>query len=456
MACLIVLGLSAWAPPVRAQQQAAAPDPIYQVFGFNDLGMHCYDGDFSVFCLLPPFNTIHAQVVNKGLKPVLLTGSTVKVTYAATADPSGSINTTSIGKTNFWTYIGKLFGPSFNNWPLDVGILGYKMPSAAYGPQTMTPYDPAYNWFSATGIPLINHDDAGQVNCLPMMKIRAQSNLGLVPNNSLDIVLPSSSEMNCASCHETAALANGTTTFSDASPPPRLTTLTPTDFSYNPNPVLRYRQNVLILHDALGSYGGVNPSYPGYISAAYPGFNTLVDVYKSGKPVLCATCHYSKALDLAGTGPTALQAPHLYLSRAMHKHHGTAWPTGSGGMGMGGTYTIPIPGAYTLPATPTECYYCHPGNDTQCLRSVMATNGMSCQNCHGDLLAIAGFTPQLATDGFVDPYLPNVSDQVALRVNLTTTGTTAPALAGYAQVPVLPFRRRPGSPGAQPRRPDGL
>ncbi|MCX5892773.1 MAG: carboxypeptidase regulatory-like domain-containing protein, partial [Deltaproteobacteria bacterium] len=124
---------------------------------------------------------------------------------------------------------------------------------------------------------------------------------------------------------------------------------------------------------------------------------------------------YSKALDLAGNNqPTGNQVGHLYLSQAIHKHHGTAWPM------MDGTYVIPIPGAYTPGAGPSTCYYCHPGNDTQCLRSVMAVQGMSCQSCHGDLLAVGGFTAQLATPGFVDPYLPNVSDP-ALAVKLKTT-----------------------------------
>ncbi len=47
-------------------------------------------------------------------------------------DLSGSINTTSIGKTNFWDSMFKLFGVS---QPPDVGILGYKMPSDSFGPQ---------------------------------------------------------------------------------------------------------------------------------------------------------------------------------------------------------------------------------------------------------------------------------------------------------------------------------
>jgi hypothetical protein len=230
-----------------------------------------------------------------------------------------------------------------------------------------------------------------------MMRIRAQNNAGLLPSNSLDIVVPCSSEMNCASCHETAAFVVPGVTACDASPPPRLTTLTPTDFSYNLNPTLRFRQNILLLHDALSQ-------------------TNLVAQYDAGNPILCASCHYSKALDLAGNNqPTGAQVGHLYLSWAMHKHHGTAWPM------MDGTYVIPIPGAYTTPAAPSECYYCHPGNDTQCLRSVMAVQGVSCQNCHGDLLAIGGFTPQLAVPGFVDPYLPNVNDP-SLVVNLTTTG----------------------------------
>jgi hypothetical protein len=416
----LFLGLSSGAQAAQVPLQEDSNYQDYAVFAFNDLGMHCYDSDFSVFSLLPPFNVIHAQVIQKGLKPQLLNDSAFSVTYAATYDLNGSINTTSIGKTNFWTYLPQLFGLT---QPLDTGILGYKMPDDSFGPQALTPYDPTHNWFSATGIPLTNIDDVGKVNCFPMMRITATDKATSLPRSFLDIVVPTSSEMNCVSCHETAAFANYVTTFSDASPPPRIgpppgaDLLQDTSFSMNPDPNLRFRENILILHDSLGSYGGANTSYPGFIAAAYPGHDSLWEVYQTGQPILCSKCHYSKALDLAGTGPDALQANHLYLSRAMHKHHGTDWPM------MDGTYVIPIPGAYTNPPSPSECYYCHPGNDTQCLRSVMSVHGVSCQSCHGDLLAVAGFTPQLAQDGFVDAYLPNVSDQPGLRINLTTTST---------------------------------
>ena len=33
------------------------------VVGANDLGMHCMDREFSIFCMLPPFNVVNAQVI---------------------------------------------------------------------------------------------------------------------------------------------------------------------------------------------------------------------------------------------------------------------------------------------------------------------------------------------------------------------------------------------------------
>ncbi len=50
------------------------------------------------------------------------------------ADPTGSINRTSVGKTNFWTYVQKLFGISL---AADTGIMGQKMPGTANTPQPL-------------------------------------------------------------------------------------------------------------------------------------------------------------------------------------------------------------------------------------------------------------------------------------------------------------------------------
>ena len=44
-----------------------------QILGWNNLGMHCMDSDYSVFSILPPYNTIESQLIVGGK---LVTNST--------------------------------------------------------------------------------------------------------------------------------------------------------------------------------------------------------------------------------------------------------------------------------------------------------------------------------------------------------------------------------------------
>jgi len=55
----------------------------YRLVAWNDLGMHCTDGvDYSVFGVLPPYNTVNSQLINAQGKLVLVpTGLTL--TYEA-------------------------------------------------------------------------------------------------------------------------------------------------------------------------------------------------------------------------------------------------------------------------------------------------------------------------------------------------------------------------------------
>jgi hypothetical protein len=43
------------------------------VLAWNDLGMHCYQADFSTFQILPPYNVFWAQVIQRGKKPAIIT-----------------------------------------------------------------------------------------------------------------------------------------------------------------------------------------------------------------------------------------------------------------------------------------------------------------------------------------------------------------------------------------------
>src|SRR5579864_1537941 len=79
-----------------------------QILGWNNLGMHCMDSDYSVFSILPPYNTIEAQLIVGG--KLVTNGTGYTVTYEAMADPAGSFNSTSIGKGNFYTYAQTIYG----------------------------------------------------------------------------------------------------------------------------------------------------------------------------------------------------------------------------------------------------------------------------------------------------------------------------------------------------------
>lgn len=86
-----------------------------RIIAANDLGMHCADKDYQIFSILPPFNVVHAQAIQKGTDaslPRILTNQDVDVNYVASSNPNdpagaGSINTTGMNatgvfKTNFW------------------------------------------------------------------------------------------------------------------------------------------------------------------------------------------------------------------------------------------------------------------------------------------------------------------------------------------------------------------
>lgn len=137
--------------------QAGSGQPT--LIGWNNLGMHCMDDDYSVFSILPPFNTVDAQFINSQGKLVTL-GSGVTVTYEAVADPDGSINRTSVGKSNFWESAPIAFGATLAP---ESGLAGTRMPGLANTPQTLT-FNAAFNWFEVLGFPVTPVDDAGHYN----------------------------------------------------------------------------------------------------------------------------------------------------------------------------------------------------------------------------------------------------------------------------------------------------
>ncbi len=331
----------------------------YKILAANDLGMHCVDKDFSVFSMLPPFNVVNAQVVRTDTagRPTLLDDGAVTLRYSAIADGNGSTNSRSTGKTNFWQYARQLYGADLS---MGEGLKGLYMPAEA-----PTPDQAGFEWnaqaalFKAEGVPIVPVDDAGRVNRFPLMRVSAFDKANGSTIAHLDVVLPVSEETTCSDCHATGAAAARESGVA---------------WSTTADLEIQSRENILLLHDS----------------------RTGTSLMAS-RPVLCAGCHYSAALDLAGTGPAGPQVGLPAMSIAMHAYHRDKM-VDAGDIHYDDDWVR----QGSAPPSPDRqsCYLCHPGRDTRCLRGAM-TDTVSCQNCHGRMDAVGGIA-SLAPGGSID------------------------------------------------------
>ncbi len=452
----------------------------YTVFAINDLGMHCGDFDTRISSILPPFNVLHAQVIQKGSEPTILEEADgISVVYSASSNPfdpilggvspSGepllsSLTAGNVYKTNFWDIATgstesialKAYRPFYPPGVLDAfapvidqglpmpdverlylgdGVLaadqqsmpGILIPYVANDGQHFGQYVGSLpfflnfpfgytaedvNWFEAAGIPLAAFDDAGRENPYPLLRVQAHD-AGGNTLASVDTVAPISGEANCAGCHgalidggngsATRNLTNVSTTMDD----PQLDEI-PLEVSKEYSADI----NLLRLHDQ--KHG------------------TMLE---GSTPVVCQTCHYTPALDLAQVGPLGPendpinangrdQAKNKSMSNVMHSHHATVedengntlFPSMPPPVDKNGNLRNPIAANEILQQT---CYQCHPGRRTDCLRGAMASGGMLCQDCHGDMQQVgddfsrnvSAANPgafELADDFYTNPDTPRV------------------------------------------------
>jgi hypothetical protein len=274
------------------------------------------------------------------------------------------------------------------------------------------------NWFAADGIPITTFDDVGRTNPYPLVRAQAKAKsgnrLGVAAGTvlaSTDMVVPVSGEADCKGCH--AATQDGgnggaiagiqvTASLSD----PQYGTV-PTDVSVE----WATDWNVLRLHDKNEG-------------------TQLVAQVQGGKPVVCQTCHYTPALDLAQVGPKGPendaanangrdQVKNQSMSRVMHHYHGLKSASLATPMPppvANGVKRDPFAAAAILEKT---CYTCHPGKNTKCLRGAMGGAGVVCQDCHGNMAQVGNdfsknVSPSnpgafiLAADFYTNPNTPRV------------------------------------------------
>ncbi len=396
-----------------------------QVLGWNNLGMHCMDSDYSVFSILPPYNTIEAQLIVNG--SLVTSSNGYSVTYQAVADPAGSFNSTAAGKGNFYEFVLPLFGAGL---PVDAGLAGWGMPGTNNLPQGMVfeqlnePVPGVFtpvNWWRAEGIPLSPYDDAFRKNPYPLMLLVARdAGNNIIATNQ--IVLPISDEMDCRACH-----ASGT----QAAAEPLA------GWVWDGRPERDFRLNILRLHDERQF-----SQFPGLYQAALAGkgFNPqglYRNVTADGKPVLCAACHSDVALNANGYSGIP---PFTASMHGFHAH-----------------VLDPVLNT-TLDnvANRSACYRCHPGSTTKCLRGAMggaiAADGsmeMQCQSCHGNMSAVGAAS---RAGWLTEPQCQSCHSGTAThnngQIRYTSVFTNLPAGTGERQAVDQTFATQPNIPAA--------
>ena len=473
-------------PVAEVIEQPFTGQSSYKLFSANDLGMHCGDFDTRISSILPPFQVVHTQVIQRGSKPDILTPADgIDVVYSASSNPDDPILTGvnsagsgpvyssmladgSVYKTNFWDVARTAYDPFYPEGILpafypagSISDLGLPMPNveqlflgdgdltakqqempgrtgpyADNGPLTFNLFTvdqpfflnfpfgytaEAVDWYEAAGVPLTAFDDYGRENPWALMRVQAKSGGQILA--SLDTVLPISGEANCGACHGASIDGgNGSATgalgenVADSMDDP-----TVGDVPLEVSKEYAADINILRLHDLKHE-------------------TDLVD----STPVVCQTCHYTPALDLAQLGPLGPendgplilngvvvspskangrdQLKHKSMSNVMHGHHGRLdvnsrspgdpdydegnlmFPAMPPIVDGSGDFRDPVAARDVLMET---CYQCHPGRRTDCLRGAMASGGMLCQDCHGDM--------QQVGDDFtrtVSPETPGVFDFV--------------------------------------------
>lgn len=235
-------------------------DPInddYTLLAWNDLGMHCISDCSPWFIILPPANTLEAQLIKRGAAPQIIK-SGVKMTYEVEpqhANPSKFVK--------FWDYAEVILGAKLER---NVGIKGKGMNGEME-------FNADMNSYQAHAIPVVPYREDGKYNPYPLFTIKAfdEKSGDLLAQTA--VTAPTSTEMGCRNCHGGEWRVEGVSGVADET-----------------------AINILKAHDK----------------------NTGTTLYKdamNGKPQMCASCHPDAATGMPGKEGL------MSLSASLHSWH---------------------------------------------------------------------------------------------------------------------------------------
>jgi hypothetical protein len=177
-------------PSALIESRTTLNNSEYVVFAWNDLGMHCANPTYDQAVLLPPYNTVWAQVIKRGSPPTI-------VTSGLTVEYKVINNTYSYGKqsySQFWDNAKKLFGV---NLAKDTGLnlVNQDLHNSLSGKLVAV-----NDHFQVNGIPLTPINDDGSWNPYQVGQITVKDSSGKIVAQT-DVTIPVSDEINCSKCH---------------------------------------------------------------------------------------------------------------------------------------------------------------------------------------------------------------------------------------------------------------
>jgi len=367
LTALAVIGLLATAIPALAEYHRSSEGSstsgssstsggtsgTYKVIANNDLGMHCACPDFGGFLLLPPFNTIRAQVFRMGSEPSPVSNG-ITISYSLAEENDASLQADPYFKT--WIDNSPKIFPGFQ--PVVNGKIQGLAGNGITG--TMT-YDQTSQAWVAEGIPAypvvtgtakdIMTDPLGGPNRDPFLtaNITVKDNSGKVLATTSTVVPVAFG--GCCSCHLTLAVQNGYPPTKEGS------------FEY------------------LGKMHGENSSHIDFAK---------IDPDGDGKPgpIRCSWCHADPAmgentapgldkvwpnftiLSGASFSKADVKVSQYSFSDVLHRFHSQS-------------QTVLTQFDSNIA---NDCYACHPGNGVNCYRGThKGDTPLWCTDCHGNL-----------------------------------------------------------------------
>lgn len=344
----------------------AATADTYQVIANNDLGMHCACPTFAGFLLLPPYNTIRAQVIHVGGPDVLNPSNGITVSYSF-AEENDTILQNDPYFSQWIKYSPKIF-PGFQ--PVVNGQVKGLTGNGITGSMS---WDSTANAFVASGIPAypvttgttkdIMTDPLGGPNRDPFLTAQITAKLNGQTVATTTTVVPVAFG-GCCSCHLKLAQANG--------------------YAGTPAGSFAFMGK---LHSQNGSkidFSYIDPDGDGV-----------------GGPIRCSWCHWDPAMGesaapglpnvwpnykiLPGANFTSadVKVSKYSFSDVLHRFH-------SQDQIVLTQYDANIA---------NNCYDCHPGNNVNCYRGAhKGKTAIWCSDCHGNL------NQRVATNQLAQPW----------------------------------------------------